>query len=68
MFVMVDTVREMTVKKAGKYGEYESFDHLLFLLRFVFLGEGERVLLFFLLLLLFFRCFFFCCCCCLFCV
>ena len=54
MFVMVDTVREMIVKKAGKYGEYESFDHLLFLFRFVFFGEGVGC------------CCSFCCCCCCF--
>ena len=32
MFVMVDYVREVTVKKFCKYGEFESFEHLLFLL------------------------------------
>ena len=32
MFVMVDYVREMTAKKSCKYGEYGSFEHLLFLL------------------------------------
>ena len=31
MFVMVDYVREMTVKKSFKYAEYGSFEHLLFL-------------------------------------
>ena len=31
MFVMVDYVKEMTVKKSYKYGEYGSFEHLLFL-------------------------------------
>ena len=31
MFVMVDYVREMTVKKSCKYGEYGSFEHLLIL-------------------------------------
>ena len=30
MFVMVDCVREMTVKKSCMYGEYGSFGHLLF--------------------------------------
>ena len=30
MFVMVDYIREMTVKKS-KYGKYGSFEHLLFL-------------------------------------
>ena len=32
MIVMVDHVRKMTVKKSCKYGEYGSFEHLLFLL------------------------------------
>ena len=32
MFVMVEYVREMAVKKSCKYGEYGSFEHLLFLL------------------------------------
>ena len=32
MLAMVDYVREMTVKKSCKYGEYESFEHLLLLL------------------------------------
>ena len=32
MFMMVDHVWEMTVKKSCKYGEYGSFKHLLFLL------------------------------------
>ena len=31
MFVMVDFIREMTVKKSCKYGDYGSFEHLLFL-------------------------------------
>ena len=31
MFVMVDYVRKMTVKKSCKYGEHGSFEHLLFL-------------------------------------
>ena len=31
MFVMVDYVREMTVQKSSKYGNYGSFEHLLFL-------------------------------------
>ena len=35
MFVMVDYVREMTVKKCCKYGKYGLFEHLLFLI-FVF--------------------------------
>ena len=30
-FVMVDYVREMTAKESCQYGEYESFEHLLFL-------------------------------------
>ena len=33
MFVMVDYVREMTVKKSCKCGECGSFEHLLFLLQ-----------------------------------
>ena len=33
IYVMVHYVREMTVKKSCKYGEYESFEHLLLLLR-----------------------------------
>ena len=32
MFVMVDYVREKTVKKSCKYGEYGLFERLLFLL------------------------------------
>ena len=32
MFVMIDSVREKTVKKSCKHGEYGSFGHLLFLL------------------------------------
>ena len=32
MFMIVDYVTEMTVKKSCKYGEYRSFEHLLFLL------------------------------------
>ena len=31
MFMRVDNVREMTVKKSCKYDEYGSFYHLLFL-------------------------------------
>ena len=31
MLVMVDDVREMTVEKSCKYGEYGLFEHLLFL-------------------------------------
>ena len=31
MFIMVDYVREMTVKKSFKHGEYGSFEQLLFL-------------------------------------
>ena len=31
MFVMVDCVREMTVKKSCQYCEYGSFEHLYFL-------------------------------------
>ena len=30
MFVLVDNGREMKVKKSCKYGEYVSFEHLLF--------------------------------------
>ena len=30
--MMVDYVREMTVKKSCKYGEYGSFEHLVLLL------------------------------------
>ena len=37
MFVMVDSVREITVKKSCKYGEYGSFKHLLFLCVVLFL-------------------------------
>ena len=32
MFVMVDDIREMTVKKSCKYGEHDLFEVLLFLL------------------------------------
>ena len=32
--VMVDCVRKMTVKKSCKYGEYGSFEHLLFMFLF----------------------------------
>ena len=39
MFVMVDYVREMTVKKSCKYGEYGLFEQLLFL----FLSVGTSV-------------------------
>ena len=31
MFIMVDYVREMTVKKSCKHDEYGLFEHLLFL-------------------------------------
>ena len=31
MFVMVDYVGKMTVKKSCRYGKYGSFEHLLFL-------------------------------------
>ena len=31
MFVMVDYVRKITVKKSCKYCEYRLFEHLLFL-------------------------------------
>ena len=31
MFVVVDYVRKVTVKKSCMYGEYGSFEHLLFL-------------------------------------
>ena len=34
MFEMVDYVRKMAVKKSCTYGEYGSFDHLLFLFSF----------------------------------
>ena len=30
LFMMVDYVRKMTVKTSCEYGEYESFEHLLF--------------------------------------
>ena len=53
MFVMVvDYVKEMTVKKSCEYSEYGSFEHLLFLFVFVFallclvfldLSESEAV-------------------------
>ena len=36
MFRMVDYVREMTVKKSCKYGEYGSFEHLIFVFVFCF--------------------------------
>ena len=36
MFVTVDYLREMTVKKSCKYGEYGSFEHLHFLFSFYF--------------------------------
>ena len=35
---MVDCVKEMTVKKFCKHGEYGSFGHLLFLLVILFVG------------------------------
>ena len=56
VFVMVDCVRKMTAKKSCKYGEYESFEHLLFL---VCLGFFACLFACFLLL--------FCCCFVLFC-
>ena len=34
ILVIVDYVREMTVKKSCKYGEYGSFEDLLFLFTF----------------------------------
>ena len=49
MLVMVDFVREMTLKKSCKYGKYGSFEPLLFLLFvcvvvFFFLkGMGEEI-------------------------
>ena len=36
MLVMVGCIWEMTVKKSCKYGEYGSFEHLLFLFFFCF--------------------------------
>ena len=36
IFVMVGYVREMTVKKFCKYGEYKSFEHLLFLFIYLY--------------------------------
>ena len=30
MLLMVDNLKEITVKKSCKYGEYGSFEHLLF--------------------------------------
>ena len=41
MFVMVDYVREVTVKKTCKYGEYRLLEHLLLLL-FVRLLLSEK--------------------------
>ena len=38
MLVMVDYIREMTVKKSCKCGEYGSYEHVLFLLSFLFLS------------------------------
>ena len=37
MFVIVDHVREMTVKKSCKHGEYGSVEHLHFLLVIIIL-------------------------------
>ena len=37
MFVMVDFVSEMTVKKSCKYGAYGSFQHSPFLFQVVFI-------------------------------
>ena len=45
MFVMVDCVREMTVKKSCKYGEYGSFEHLLFLV-VMCLFQGRQLYVF----------------------
>ena len=35
MFMMVDNVRVMTVKKSCKHGENGLFEHLLFLLHYI---------------------------------
>ena len=35
MFIMVDRIWEMTVKKSNKYGEYGSLKYLLFLFVFI---------------------------------
>ena len=45
MFVMVDYVQEMAVKKSCKYAEYGSCEHLLFLY-FLFVCLFVLVLLF----------------------
>ena len=36
MFAMVDCVTKITTKKSCKYGDYGSFEHLLFFLSFFF--------------------------------
>ena len=36
IFIMVNYVRKIAVKKFCKYGEYELFEHLLFLLFYFF--------------------------------
>ena len=41
MFVVVGYARKMTVKKSRKYGEYGSFEHLLFLSR-ALRGFGDQ--------------------------
>ena len=43
MLMMVDHVRKMTVKKSCKYGEYGSFQHLLFLLVNFFFNPSENL-------------------------
>ena len=35
MFMMVEYVREMTAKKSSRYGEYGSFEQLLFFFFFL---------------------------------
>ena len=47
MFLMVDYVRELTVKKSCKYGEYGSFEHFTLLVSStsVFIFENVHVCL-----------------------
>ena len=52
MFVMVDCVREMTVKKSCKYAKYGSCEHLLFLFCLGFLCSFFAFFSFFLCMIL----------------
>ena len=52
--MMVDYVREMTVKKPCKYDEYGSFEHMLFLfVLFLFFCRGIKIIVYYIIIIIF---------------